>query len=95
MNKGVWDKLSAGDKQIFLDAAKEAVKANRARVDKDDANGVAELRKKGMHRHRERRQGQVHGGARTGVRRVREAVRQGQSGSNPQLQVSRGLSAGP
>ncbi len=48
MNKGVWDKLSAGDKQIFLDAAKEAVKANRARVDKDDANGVAELRRKGM-----------------------------------------------
>jgi tripartite ATP-independent transporter DctP family solute receptor len=48
MNKGVWDKLSAGDKQIFLDAAKEGVKANRARVDKDDANGVAELRKKGM-----------------------------------------------
>ena len=48
MNKGVWDKLSAGDKQIFLDSAKEAVKANRARVDKDDANGVAELRRKGM-----------------------------------------------
>jgi len=40
--------LSAADKQIFLDAAKEAVKVNRARVDKDDANGVAELRKKGM-----------------------------------------------
>ena len=48
MNKGSFDKLSAADKQIFLDAAKEAVKANRARVDKDDANGVAELRKKGM-----------------------------------------------
>jgi tripartite ATP-independent transporter DctP family solute receptor len=48
MNKAVWDKLSAGDKQIFLDAAKEGVKANRARVDRDDANGVAELRKKGM-----------------------------------------------
>jgi TRAP-type C4-dicarboxylate transport system substrate-binding protein len=48
MNKAVWDKLSAGDKQIFLDAAKEGVKANRARVDKDDASGVAELRKKGM-----------------------------------------------
>ncbi len=48
MNKGVWDKLSAGDKQIFLDSAKEAVKANRARVDKDHANGVAELRRKGM-----------------------------------------------
>jgi TRAP-type C4-dicarboxylate transport system substrate-binding protein len=48
MNKAVFDKLSAADKQIFLDSAKEAVKANRARVDKDDANGVAELRKKGM-----------------------------------------------
>lgn len=48
MNKGVFDKLSAADKQVFLDAAKEAVKVNRARVDKDDANGVAELRKKGM-----------------------------------------------
>jgi TRAP-type C4-dicarboxylate transport system substrate-binding protein len=34
MNKAVWDKLSAADKQIFLDAAKEGVKANRARVDK-------------------------------------------------------------
>jgi TRAP-type C4-dicarboxylate transport system substrate-binding protein len=48
MNKGSFDKLSAADKQIFLDSAKEAVKVNRARVDKDDANGVAELRKKGM-----------------------------------------------
>ena len=48
MNKATYDKLSAGDKQIFLDAAKEAVKANRARVDKDDANGVAVLRQKGM-----------------------------------------------
>jgi TRAP-type C4-dicarboxylate transport system substrate-binding protein len=48
MNKASYDKLSAADKQIFLDAAKEAVKANRARVDKDDASGVAELRKKGM-----------------------------------------------
>ena len=48
MNKAAFDKLSAADKQIFLDAAKEAVKANRARVDEDDAKGVAELRSKGM-----------------------------------------------
>lgn len=48
MNKGVWDKLSGADKQIFIDSAKEAVKVNRARVDRDDANGVAELRRKGM-----------------------------------------------
>jgi len=48
MNKAVFDKLSKADQQIFLDAAKEGAKANRARVDKDDAGGVAELRKRGM-----------------------------------------------
>jgi tripartite ATP-independent transporter DctP family solute receptor len=48
MNKATFDKLSAADKQVFLDAAKVAVAANRARVDDDDAKGVAELRSKGM-----------------------------------------------
>ena len=48
MNKAAFDKLSAADKQIFLDSAKEAVKANRARVAEDDAKGVSELRSKGM-----------------------------------------------
>ena len=48
MNKEAFDKLSAADKQAFLDAAKEGVKANRARVDEDDAKGVTELRSKGM-----------------------------------------------
>ena len=48
MNKAAYDKLTAADKQVFLDSAKEAVKANRARVAEDDAKGVAELRAKGM-----------------------------------------------
>jgi len=48
MNKAAFDKLSAQDKQAFLDAAKEGAKANRARVDEDDAKGVADLRAKGM-----------------------------------------------
>lgn len=48
MNKAAFDKLSAADKQVFMDAAKAAVKANRARVAEDDAKGVAELRAKGM-----------------------------------------------
>ena len=48
MNKAAYDKLSAADKQAFVDAAKLATKANRARVDEDDAKGVAELRAKGM-----------------------------------------------
>ncbi|MDB5749698.1 MAG: C4-dicarboxylate transporter substrate-binding protein [Ramlibacter sp.] len=48
MNKAAFDKLPAADKQAFLDAAKEGTKANRARVDEDDAKGVAELRAKGM-----------------------------------------------
>ena len=48
MNKAAFDKLSAADKQAFVDAAKEGTKANRARVDADDAAGVTELRAKGM-----------------------------------------------
>jgi TRAP-type transport system periplasmic protein len=48
MNKAQWDKLSAADKQAFLDAAKEAVKANRARIDDDEKKAVADLRAKGM-----------------------------------------------
>ena len=48
MNKAQWGKLSEGDKQAFLDAAKEGVKANRARVDEDERKAVAELRAKGM-----------------------------------------------
>lgn len=48
MNKGLWDKLAAADKQAFMDAVKEAVKANRNRIDEDERNGVAYLRSKGM-----------------------------------------------
>ncbi len=48
MNKASFDKLTAADKQAFIDAAKEGTKANRARVDADDATGVTELRAKGM-----------------------------------------------
>ena len=48
MNKAAFDKLSPADKQAFLDAAKEGVKANRARVDEDERKAVADLRSKGM-----------------------------------------------
>jgi tripartite ATP-independent transporter DctP family solute receptor len=48
MNKVKWDNLPAADKQAFLDAAKEAVKANRARIDDDERKAVADLRSKGM-----------------------------------------------
>jgi tripartite ATP-independent transporter DctP family solute receptor len=48
MNKGTFEKLAPADQQAFLAAAAAGVKANRARVDDDDAKGVAELRAKGM-----------------------------------------------
>jgi TRAP-type transport system periplasmic protein len=48
MTKSAFDKLSAADKTAFLEAAKEGAKVGRARVDEDDAKGVAELRSKGM-----------------------------------------------
>ena len=48
MNKASFEKLSAADKTAFIEAAKEAAKSIRARVDSDDAKGVSELRSKGM-----------------------------------------------
>ena len=48
MSKAQWDKLSAADRQAFADAAREAVKANRARIDDDERKAVADLRSKGM-----------------------------------------------
>jgi len=48
MNKGVFDKLSKDDQAAFLEAAKVGAAANRARVDTDEANSVADLRAKGM-----------------------------------------------
>jgi TRAP-type C4-dicarboxylate transport system substrate-binding protein len=48
MSKAVWDKLAPADRDAFLAAAKEAVKANRARIDEDERRAVADLRSKGM-----------------------------------------------
>ena len=48
MNKAKWDKLSAADKQAFADSVKEAIKANRARIDEDERKAVADLQSKGM-----------------------------------------------
>src|SRR5690606_18695799 len=48
MTKAAFDKLSKEVQPAFLEAAKVAVKANRAKVDEDDAIGVKSLRDKGM-----------------------------------------------
>lgn len=48
MSKAKFDKLSAADKQAFLDSAKEAIKANRARIDEDERKVVAELKGQGV-----------------------------------------------
>jgi TRAP-type transport system periplasmic protein len=44
----VWGKLNDADKKVFVDAAKEAAVAQRKRVNEDEANGIAQLRKDGM-----------------------------------------------
>jgi tripartite ATP-independent transporter DctP family solute receptor len=48
MSKAKWDALAPADKQAFSEAAKEAVKANRARIDDDERKVVAELKAHGM-----------------------------------------------
>lgn len=48
MNPDVFNKLSDADKQAFIEAAAAGTKANRDRVDEDDAKGVEYLSKGGM-----------------------------------------------
>jgi TRAP-type transport system periplasmic protein len=48
MSKAKWDELSAADRKAFHEAAVDAVKVNRARIDEDEKKAVAELRAHGM-----------------------------------------------
>lgn len=47
-NPGLVGRLNAADRAAFQEAAVAAQQANRARVSSDDANGVEELRRRGM-----------------------------------------------
>ena len=44
----IWDKLSEADKKVFVAAAQKATVAQRKRVNDDEANGIAQLKKDGM-----------------------------------------------
>ena len=44
----VWNKLNDADKKVFTEAAKKGAAAQRKKVNDDEANGIAELKKDGM-----------------------------------------------
>lgn len=44
----VWDKLSDADKKIFTEAARKGGAAQRKKVNDDENNGIAQLKKDGM-----------------------------------------------
>jgi len=48
MSPRVFNKLSADDKKIFLEAAKSATAAQRKRINDDEARGIEQLRKEGV-----------------------------------------------
>lgn len=48
LSPNVWNKLSDADKQVFLEAAKKGAAAQRKKVNDDEANGIAQLKKDGM-----------------------------------------------
>ena len=48
LTPAVWAKLSDADKQVFLEAGKKAGAAQRKKVNDDEANGIAQLKKDGM-----------------------------------------------
>ena len=44
----VWEKLSEADRKVFVDAAQKGSTAQRKKVNDDESNGIAQLRKDGM-----------------------------------------------
>ncbi len=48
LSPAVWNKLSAADKQVFLEAGKKAAAAQRKKVNEDEDNGIAQLEREGM-----------------------------------------------
>lgn len=48
LSPNVWNKLSEADKKIFQDAAAKGAAAQRKKVNDDEANGIAQLKKDGM-----------------------------------------------
>lgn len=48
LSPAVWNKLSAADKAVFVEAGKKAAAAQRKKVNDDEDNGIAQLEKEGM-----------------------------------------------
>ncbi len=48
LSPAVWGKLSDADKKVFTDAAAKASAAQRKKVNDDENNGIAQLKKDGM-----------------------------------------------
>jgi tripartite ATP-independent transporter DctP family solute receptor len=48
LSQNVWSKLSEADKVVFVEAARKGAAAQRRKVNDDEANGIAQLRKDGM-----------------------------------------------
>jgi tripartite ATP-independent transporter DctP family solute receptor len=48
LSPNVWNKLSDADKKVFVDAAVKGGQAQRKKVNDDEANGIALLKKDGM-----------------------------------------------
>ncbi len=48
LSPAVWNKLSAEDKKVFLEAGKKAAAAQRKKVNDDENTGIAQLEKDGM-----------------------------------------------
>ncbi|HUG25471.1 TRAP transporter substrate-binding protein DctP, partial [Piscinibacter sp.] len=49
LSPAVWGKLSDADKQAFIVAARKGGESQRKKVNDDEANGIAQLKKDGMH----------------------------------------------
>jgi tripartite ATP-independent transporter DctP family solute receptor len=48
MSSRLWQRLSEPDRQVFAEAARKSAQAQRHRVDEDERNGIAQLKREGM-----------------------------------------------
>ncbi|MEN9889890.1 MAG: hypothetical protein RLY78_185 [Pseudomonadota bacterium] len=48
VSPAIWSKLSDADKKVFTEAAQKGAAAQRRKVNDDEANGIAQLKKDGM-----------------------------------------------
>lgn len=81
----MWNKLSDGDKKVFVQTAQAAGAAQRKKVNEDEANGIAQLEQQGMKVIKTVDKGAFQAGAESAVRGLCQGVWRRQHQEDPDV----------